>query len=248
MQKEIKSKMGVLFEVFSDPRVRWEYMKYIMRDFSRKFSIEYSSKMSKNRLELENKVKDLTNKLKTSSTESEVKEYEECKAEFEKMYDHLTQGIILWSKVVWYEKGEKSNKYFLNLEKRNKAKTHIRKLINDNEEISDADDILKIVKSFYGNLYSSRVLKTERECLEYLKDINAPVLTTLQCEACEGKLSLNEIYAALESMPSNKSPGNDGLSKEFYLCLFDTIGSILMESLNYAFEKADSPAPKDKLL
>ena len=75
----------------------------------------------------------------------------------------------------------------MNLEKRNKAKTHIRKLINDNEEISDADDILKIVKSFYRNLYSSRALKTERECLEYLKDINAPVLTTVQCETCEGQ-------------------------------------------------------------
>ena len=69
-------------------------------------------------------------------------------------------------------------------------------------------------------------MKTEQECLEYLKDINTPVLTTVQCETCEGKLSLNEIYAALESMPSNKSPGNDRLSKEFYLCFFDTIGSI----------------------
>ena len=192
MQKEIKSKMGALFEVSSDPRVRWEYMKYIMRDFSRKFSVEYNRKMDKNRLKLENKVKDLTNKLKTSSTESKVKKYEECKGELEKMYDQITQGIILRSKVAWYEKGKKSNKNFLNLEKRNKTKTHIRKLINDNEEISDANDILKIVKSFYGNLYSSRALKTELECLEYLKDINAPVLT-----------------AALHSMLSNKSPGND---------------------------------------
>ena len=48
--------------------------------------------------------------------------------------------------MAWYEKGEKSNKYFLNLEKRNKAKTHIRKLIDDSKEISDADNILKIVK------------------------------------------------------------------------------------------------------
>ena len=127
----------------------------------------------------------------------------------------------------------------MNLEKRNKAKTHVRKLINVNEEISDADDILKIVKSFCGNLYSSRALKTEQECFEYLKDINAPVLTTVQCETCEGKLFLHETYAALESMPSNKSPGNDGLTKEFYLCFFDTICSILMESLNYAFEKGE---------
>ena len=39
--------------------------------------------------------------------------------ELEKMYDHITQEIILRSKVALYEKGEKSNKYFLNLEKRN---------------------------------------------------------------------------------------------------------------------------------
>ena len=102
--------------------------------------------MGKNRLELENIVKDLTNKLKTSSTESEVKVCEERKAELEKMYDHITQGIIFRSKVAWYEKGGKSNKYFLDLEKRNKAKTHIRQLINDNEEISDADDILSTAK------------------------------------------------------------------------------------------------------
>ena len=106
MQKEIKSKMGVLFEVSSDPRVRWEYMKYIMRYFSRKFAIEYSRKLGKNRLELENIVKDLINELKTSSTESEVKEYEECKAELEKMHDHIIQGIVLRSKVPWYEKGK----------------------------------------------------------------------------------------------------------------------------------------------
>ena len=93
------------------------------------------------------------------------------------------------------------------------------------------------VQRKYGNLYSFRALRTERECLEYLEDVNAPVLTTVQCETCEGKLSLHEIYAALESMPSNISPANYGLSKKLYLRFFDTISSILMESLNYSFEK-----------
>ena len=87
-------------------------MKYTIRGFPKTFSIEYGRKMRKNRLKLENKAKDLTNNLKTSSTESVVKEYEKCKAELKKMYDHLTQGIILRSKVTWYEKGGKSNQYF----------------------------------------------------------------------------------------------------------------------------------------
>ena len=35
------------------------------------------------------------------------------------------------SKSSWYERGEKSSKYFLNLEKRNKAKSHVRSLISE---------------------------------------------------------------------------------------------------------------------
>ena len=34
------------------------------------------------------------------------------------------------SHATWYEKGEKSTKYFLNLEKQNKTKSHVRKLID----------------------------------------------------------------------------------------------------------------------
>ena len=43
------------------------------------------------------------------------------------------------SKSQWYEEGEKSTKYFLSLEKRNKAKSHIRKtcLNEDEEETTD---------------------------------------------------------------------------------------------------------------
>ena len=37
-------------------------------------------------------------------------------------------------------------------------------------------------------------------------------------------------------MPGNKSPGNDGLTKEFLLCLFRNIGSLLVESINHSFE------------
>ena len=36
------------------------------------------------------------------------------------------------SKSNWYEFGEKSSKYFLNLEERNKAKSHVRKIITEN--------------------------------------------------------------------------------------------------------------------
>ena len=53
---------------------------------------------------------------------------EECKMGLERYYDKKTEGIIVRSRARWHERGEKSNKYFLNLEKRNHTRKHIRKL------------------------------------------------------------------------------------------------------------------------
>ena len=38
-------------------------------------------------------------------------------------------------------------------------------------------------------------------------------------------------------MGSNKSPGNNGLSKEFYICFFDEIITHLLDALNLAFDQ-----------
>ena len=72
-----------------------------------------------------------------------MKEYQEAKAELETMYNHITEGIIIGSRCDWYEPGEKSSRYFLGLEKRNKTKTYLSKLVTDNEvdEITDPKHI-----------------------------------------------------------------------------------------------------------
>ena len=59
-------------------------------------------------------------------SQDELVDYEEVKIELEKIYDHITDGIILRSKAQWYEESEKGSKYFLTLEKNRKAKKCIR--------------------------------------------------------------------------------------------------------------------------
>ena len=57
----------------------------------------------------------MVNSLSTNASENLLKEYEECKGRLESLYDHITNGLIIRSKVSWYEKGDKSNKYFYKL-------------------------------------------------------------------------------------------------------------------------------------
>ena len=122
-----------------------------------------------------------------------------------KIYNYITQGIILRSTVDWYEHGEKSSKYFLNLEKRNKAKFHIRKILNsDPVELSEPETILSSIKSFYSTLYKERSNKTETDCSNYLKTLTLPRLADDKCRLCEGELTEKECWEALQTMGNNK--------------------------------------------
>ena len=123
------------------------------------------------------------------------------------------------------------------LEKRNKTKSHIRKLINvSGEEVTDQKLILEEIKSFYTNLCTSKSRKTERECLQYIASINTPKLSDTDKLSCEEKLTLQNCWDALNSVKSGKTPGNDGLTKEFYVYFFGGVAPLLVNSLNCSFK------------
>ena len=153
-----------------NPRLNWEFMKFKIKEFTRR------KKDVAERSDLERKLKNLSHILNANSSDETRKEYEDCKNKLESFYDNITKGLILRSKAEWYEKGEKSNKYFYNLEKSNKSKTHVRSLIIDNTETHDQVTIMRKLNTYYSSLYA-RPVKTEKECLDYLADINSPVLT-----------------------------------------------------------------------
>ena len=56
---------------------------------------------------------------------------------------------------------------------------------------------------------------------------------------CEGKLSLTECHKALQKFPNGKTPGNDGLTAEFYKCFWNLLGQQLTDSLNFSFENGE---------
>ena len=216
--------------------MKWEFVKHRCRDLSRKISIEKSRERKSRCVELENRLAELENMITTNSSEEVITVYNNCKSDLEALYNYITEGIIMRSKSNWYEFGEKSSKYFLNLEKRNKAKSHVCTIITENNsEISEPQAILLRIKEFYSTLYKRCSNKGEEECLEYLKTLKIPKLRDVERESCEGLLTKKECWDALQRMKNDKSPGSDGLTKEFYVCFFNEISNILITALNHSF-------------
>ena len=237
--KEIINEVAMnITNQFEDYRIGWEFLKYKVRQFSQVYSKRKTCECREKRVNLEKKIEELESNLSENSAPEEIFEYKNAKAQLDDLYNYITEGAILRSKVRWYEEDEKSTKYFLNLEKSNRNKTSIKKLIKpDSEiEITGFNEIQKEIKSFYQSLYSRKSLKTEKQCLDYLKDINTPKITTQQKMVCEEKLTVKECFDTLLTMSNGKSPGNDGLTKEFYVCFWEDLGSLLVDTLKYAFQ------------
>ena len=91
------------------------------------------------------------------------------------------------------------------------------------------------LKNFYSNLYKRRSEKSEVECLDFLGNLNIPKLSDDDRTSYEGKLTLNECWEALNSMNSNKSPGNGGLTNDFDVCCFNDVGQYLINALSLSF-------------
>ena len=102
------------------------------------------------RINLEQELKSLENNL---TSEGNRKPYSHYKNELETIDDHPADGIRIRSKCIWYEHGEKSTKFFLNLENKWGVQNRIRRPIAEEEEITDSKEIFNNIKTFYETLF-----------------------------------------------------------------------------------------------
>lgn len=82
-------------------------------------------------------------------------------------------------------------------------------------------DISRHVSSFYSNIYKSNTQVDDCDkFIESVKEFTPTISKHFKLE-CEQAITKIEISEAVLSMKKGKSPGNDGLSVNFYLHFWD---------------------------
>lgn len=100
------------------------------------------------------------------------------------------EGIIIRSRARWHEHGEKNSKYFLNLEKQNNIKKHIRKLFVSGAISTDPFEILNTERRFYEKLYNKQNTNVNsEEANSFLNNPNLLRLSEELSESCEGEIT-----------------------------------------------------------
>ena len=177
-------------------------------------------------------------------SQNNINNLEVAKQEYELLHDYIVRGCIVRSRINWYENGEKNSKYFLNLEKTRCSKTAVRRLYDSTGKITvNPRSIINELRDYYQTLYSNHDPEEGEEfASDFLENPNIPSLSNNSKMNCEGLLTYAECFEALKKFPNGKTPGNDGLTAEFYKTFLNLLGQQLTDSVNYSFEQGELPS------
>ena len=222
-----------------DLGLKWDLVKMEIRGFTVKFSKTKARKRRDEESSLQKKINELFIKAeKNKNNRQIICELNSTRARLEKIMALKTRGTILRSRARWHEQGERNNKYFLNLEKRNHSRKLVSKLkLQNGSVITNQFDILEEQSKFYKSLYNSQQSDNpdQAETGVFFNPSNITTLSDHEQASCEGLITEIEAFKALKEFAAAKTPGTDGLTTEFLKYFWPELKALIVGSFNYAF-------------
>lgn len=143
-------------------------------------------------------------------------------------------GAQVRSRIRWMEEGEVSSAYFFRLIKKQSAYRLVAALrCPDGTVVNSAPDLVECFSQFHFDLFSAEPVDLGVQDV-LLSKVSAHLLSS-ERDDCEGLLSVEECFTALQGMARRKAPGSDSLPMEFYLKFWCLLGSHLARVLNSCF-------------
>jgi len=117
-------------------------------------------------------------------------------------------------------------------------KNHISSIYDSSGvEVFSQEEIEQAHVDFYSSLFSNEPIDFDSQD-DLLSSLSRQLLPH-QSSLCEGAMTIDEISFAVKNMNTNKSPGPDGLSVEFYRKFWDLLSPYLVFVYNACFEAGE---------
>lgn len=102
---------------------------------------------------------------------------------------------------------------------------------------SRINEILGAFETFYKTLYTKKTGGSAAE----MDSLELPTLTEEQNKIMIEDITERELKRAISKLKSNKSPGSDGYTAEWYKELREELIPVMLPTLNWALKKAQTP-------
>ena len=104
-----------------------------------------------------------------------------------------------------------------------------KKELNNSQQINDA------LYNLYQTLFKEKLSILEQCTQSFLDKMSLPKLNEDHTLKCEGAITESELSKALTSIDNDKSPGNDGITKEFHITFRDFVKEPHSASIQQSF-------------
>ena len=154
------------------------------------------------------------------------------KIRMENLRNNISKNADFKSASHWYEYGEKSNKFFLNLNKFRGKQKLISEITNENKQYEGHSEVMGGIRDFYKTLYSKATKNPDQDKdTEFFQNVSR--MSEGSKNKMDDSLSIAEMHKALLSC-KDSAPGPDGIPYSVYKFLWTQVSPIIKEAWDHS--------------
>ena len=204
----------------------WELLKSTIKHVTQNIATQLHRQRKQREKQLETTIQTE----KTNNTPRHT--IQELEDELETIKQHTYNGAQVRSRI-GTNTTEAPTKQFLTIEQNIQKSRQIVQIIDtEGKTQTDTQEIVDTFEKYYTHLFEKE--QTDPDIQDKYSQFTQ-TLQEHQTHAMDKTITLADIKTALSGMNTNKTPGPDGLTTEFYTYFFTTLGPILHATLEEAY-------------